>query len=109
MLEGEARFVFDAAAAVRQAILRQVTECQRVGLLDETGIRLVETGEHLQQRGLAGAVGAAQADAVAVADLPGDVLEQRLFAEGFRNVLQLKHYKDLGLGTWAWLGLDLGT
>ena len=35
-------------------------------------VGLVEPGEHLQQRRLAGAVRAAQADALAVVDLPGD-------------------------------------
>ena len=38
-------------------------------------------GEHAQQRGLAGAVGTAQPDAVAVADVPGDGVEQHPVAE----------------------------
>ncbi len=96
VLEREARFVFDAAAAVRQAVLRQVAKRQRVGFLDEARVGLVEAGQHLQQRGLAGAVGPAQADAIAVADLPGDMLQQGLFAEGLGDVLQLEHYGGLG-------------
>ncbi len=50
------------------------------------GVRLVEAGEHLEQRGLAGAVRPAQADTVAVADLPGDVIEQGAVAEGLGEV-----------------------
>ena len=54
-------------------------------------VGLVEAREHLEQRGLAGAVRSAQADAIAIADLPGDVLEQGLLAERFRDVLKLEH------------------
>ena len=82
-LEREARLVHDRAAAVRQAVLRQIAERQRVGLLDDAGVGLVEARQHPQQRRLAGAVRSAQADAIAIADLPGDVLEQGLLAERF--------------------------
>ena len=90
-LEREARFVLHGAAAVRQPVLRQVAECQRIGLLDESVIGLVEPRKHLEQCGLAGAVRPAQADAIAVADLPRDVLEERFLAERFGDVLQLQH------------------
>src|SRR5688500_10405282 len=88
---------------MRQAVLRQVAECQRIGFLDDAAIRLVEAGEHLEQRGLAGAVRPAQADAIAIADLPGDVLEEDLLAERFRYILKLQHSGswDLGLGACA--------
>ena len=48
-------------------------------------------GQHLEQRRLAGAVRAAQADAIAVADLPGDVIEQRAVAEGLGEFGKLNH------------------
>ena len=80
---------------MRQAVLRQVAERQRVGFLDEAGVGLVEAGEHLEQRGLAGAVRPAQADAIAIADLPGDVLEQGLLAERLCDVLKLEHRAGL--------------
>ena len=70
------------APGVREAVLRQVADGERRRLDDGAAIGLVEAGEHLQQRGLAGAVRAAQADALAVRDLPRDVLEQYAFAEG---------------------------
>jgi hypothetical protein len=43
----------------------------------------------LRSVGLAGAVRAAQPDAVAVANLPGDVLEQGPDAEGLGDVCEL--------------------
>ena len=66
-----------------EAVLRQVAERQRIRLLDDAGVGLVEAREHLEQRRLAGPVRAAQADAVAVADLPGDVLEKGLSPNDF--------------------------
>ena len=48
---------------------------------DGAVVGLVEAGEHPQQRGLAGAVRAAQADPVAVADVPGHVVEEDALAE----------------------------
>ena len=67
---------------MRQAVLRQVADGQVGRLDDAAGVRLVEPGQHLEQRRLAGAVRPAQADTIAVADLPGDVVEQRAVAEG---------------------------
>ena len=75
------RLVDDGAAAMGEAVLRQVAERQAVRLLDDAGVGLVEPGEHLEQRGLAGAVRTAQADAIAIADLPGDVVEENALAE----------------------------
>ena len=48
---------------------------------DLAAVGLVEAGQDAQQRGLAGAVGTAQPDAVAVADVPGDGVEQHAVAE----------------------------
>ena len=45
-------------------------------------VRLVEPGHHLQQGGLAGAVRPAQADPLAIGDLPRDVVEEDAVAEG---------------------------
>ena len=47
--------------------------------------------EHLQQRGLAGAVAADQADALAVADDPVEALEKGLRAEMFSCGRELNH------------------
>ena len=50
---------------MRETVLRQVPDGQGRRLDDAAGIWLVEASEHLQQRGLAGAVGSAEADAFA--------------------------------------------
>ena len=93
-LEGAARLLEDRAARVGQAVLRQVADGQARRLDDGAGVRLLEPGQHLEQRGLAGAVRAAQADPVAVPDLPGDVFEQGADAEGLGDVCELNH-RDL--------------
>ena len=66
------------------------------GLMIVARVGLVEPGQHAQQRRLAGAVRSAQADAVAVGDLPGDVVEQDAFAEGLGEGGQLNHGMTLG-------------
>ena len=90
-LKRAAGFLEDRAARVRQPVLRQVADRQVGRLDDRARVRLVEAGEHLQQRGLAGAVRAAQADAVAVRDLPRDVVDQGAVAERFGEVGKLDH------------------
>ena len=60
LAERRAGFVENGVARVRQAVLRQIAHGQRVGLEDGAAVRLVEAGEHFQQRGLAGAVRAAE-------------------------------------------------
>ena len=67
--ERQRRFVDEAAAGVLQAVLRQVADRQARGPDDRAAVGLVEAGQHPQQRGLAGAVRAAQADTVPVGDL----------------------------------------
>ena len=79
--ERKARFVLQRVTAVRQPILRQVADREAVRLDDDARVRLLEAGEHLEQRGLARAVRAAQPDALLVIDLPGDVVEQDALAE----------------------------
>jgi hypothetical protein len=85
-LERAADFLEHRAATVRQAVLRQVADRQRRRLDDLATVGLVDAGEHLEQRGLAGAVRPAQADTVSVADLPRDVVDERAVAEGFLEV-----------------------
>ena len=52
---------------------------------DVAVVGLVEAGQQAQQRGLAGAVGADQADALAGVQLEADVLEQRPLVEAARQ------------------------
>ena len=83
--ERERRLVDQRAAGVLEAVLRQVADRQPGRLDDGPGVRLVEPGQHAEQGGLAGAVRAAEADAVAVGDRPGHVVEQDAFAERLRE------------------------
>ena len=79
------------AARVGQAVLRQVADGQRGRLEDRAGVGLVEPGHHPEQRGLAGAVRAAETDALAVRDLPRDVVEEDAVAEGLGEFGELDH------------------
>jgi hypothetical protein len=90
-LEREAGLLEQGAPAVDEPVLRQVSDREAGRLDDLTGVRLVEAGEHLEQRRLAGAVRAAQPDALSVIDLPGDFVEKNAVAEGFRELGQLDH------------------
>ena len=82
------RFVDERAAGMVEAILREIPDGRRGRLDDQALVGVVEPGQDAQERGLAGSVRSAQADAVAVADLPGDVFEQHAFAEGLRRGLE---------------------
>ena len=87
---GEA-FFRHRAAGKRQAVLGQVAGG---GALDERDVAVVgafQAGQHLQQRGFAGAVAADQADALAVADDPVEALEEGLGAEMFADGRELNH------------------
>ena len=49
---------------------------------DGAATKIAEAGDGVEQRRLAGAVRSAQANALALVDLPGDVLKEDAFAEG---------------------------
>src|SRR4051812_42561865 len=90
-LKRRADFLEDGAAAVTQAVLRQVPDRQRRRLDDVPGVGLVEAAEHLEQGGLAGAVRSAQADTLAVSNLPRNVVQEDAIAEGLGKVGKLNH------------------
>src|SRR5262245_23088391 len=85
-LKGAAGLSKDGPARVGEPILWQVADRQICRSDDRAGIRLVESGKHLEQCRLAGAVRSAQTDTLAVANLPRHVLEQRPVAEGFGEI-----------------------
>jgi hypothetical protein len=60
---------------VGEAVLGEVPDRQIGRLDDQAAVGLVEPRQHAQQRGLAGAVGTGQADAIPVGDRPGHVVE----------------------------------
>jgi hypothetical protein len=68
---------------------------------DVAGARLQIAAEDLHERRLAAAVRADQAIAVAVGELDGDVLEQRLGAELNRNIRSSKHFRPIKGGSHA--------
>jgi hypothetical protein len=84
---------------VRQAVLRQVADGQRGRRQDRARVGLVEASHHPQQRGFSGAVRPAEADALAIRNLPGDVIEEDAVAEGLGEFLKLNHAKGLGAVT----------
>jgi hypothetical protein len=69
-----------------QSILREVADGEQGGLDDTARVWLVEPGQHLEQGRLAGPVRAAEPDAVAITNLPGDVIEEDAIAEGFGEI-----------------------
>ena len=117
-LKGRGRLVVKRAAGMQEAVLGQVADGQPGGLDNLPPIEVLQPRQHPHQRRLAGAVGPAQADAVAQAELPCHAVEQRSVAEDLRELEQLKHgpsahigrtlivYRDwgwaLGAGGWGW-------
>ena len=90
-LERQAGLLDAASARVAEPVLRQVADRQPGRLDDEPAVGFFEPGQHLQQRRLAGAVGPAQADTLAVVDLPADRVEQHAVAERFGKGGKLNH------------------
>ncbi len=85
------RLLEHRVAGVREAVLRQVADGERRGREDGARVGLVEARHHPEEGGLAGAVGAAEAHALTVGDLPGDVVEEGAVAEGLGEGLELDH------------------
>ena len=69
------------ASGKRQAVLREVTRGDPLGKGDFAVIERLEARQHLEQRGLARAVRAHQAHAVARRDEPIEIFKKRLGAE----------------------------
>ena len=74
---------------VCQPILRQISDRQGRRSDDPAGVRLVKSGEHFEERGLAGAVRSAETDTIPVADLPGDAIEQYAIAKRLGELRKL--------------------
>jgi hypothetical protein len=90
-LEGVARLLAQRAAGVMQAVLRQVADGQTRGLDHAAAVGLFETRQHLEERRLAGAVGAGEAHALAVVDLPAHRVEQHTAAKRLAQRRELNH------------------
>ena len=72
-------------------VLAQLGDLHGLAALDAARGRLEPTGQEPQQRRLAGAVDADQADAVAGAEPPGDVVQEHPVAVDHGRVLDVEH------------------
>jgi hypothetical protein len=85
----------DAKAAIRRGelldlVLREVADRQRLRGVPFAGQRRQRTGDRLEERRLAGAIGAEEPDAIAVEDAPIEALEHRRTARiAERHMLEL--------------------
>ena len=85
VIEGFTGFFEEGAAAMRQALLREIPNGQTAGPRDHACVGLIESGHHAKQCRLAGAVRTAQSDSVARLDLPGRRVEEDVCAERLSN------------------------
>ena len=88
--DGEA-FFEDGAAGELQALLRQVADAHAARLLQRAVVERFQAGQHLHQRGFAGAVGAHQRGLFLVADEPVGLKKQHPRPEPLAGILQGKH------------------
>ena len=106
-LERAAGLFGQRAARVRQSVLREVADRQVRLAGDGAVVRLVEARQHPEQRGLSGAVRAAQPHPVSLGDLPGDPVEEGAASKPFRERGELEHgYGNGGSrqdGAWSLL------
>jgi hypothetical protein len=77
-----------APAATLGHLLAQVADDRLPGARDRSGVRVLVAGDQLEQRGLAGAIGADDGDATPGTDHQADIAEQVL-----RGV-PLRHARD---------------
>ena len=107
-LERPARLLVERPAGVGQPILRQVADRQAVRPRNLARVGLDLPGQHLEQRRLAGPVRAAEADALAVLNLPGDLVEQHPVAEGLVKVGDVEHRNEVRLSVPRIQGAGVG-
>ncbi len=81
----------NAAPGECEAVLRQISGGRAFGDDQAAVVERVHAGENLHQCGLAGAVAADQADAVARRDEPVRVFEEQFVAEAFSGAGKLNH------------------
>ncbi len=97
--ERQRDFIDERASRVFQSVLRQVAHGQPGRLDDQPAVRLVQPGQHAQQRRLAGAVRTGETDAVAGVHLPGDGVEQDALAERLGERGKLDQTSTAGTGS----------
>src|SRR5471032_868067 len=91
LLENRKALGEDRAAGKREAVLRQVAALDSTLLREGAVVERVDAGKDFEQRGLAGAVGAYQADAIMRRDQPVKFLEEDLGAKALAGCGELNH------------------
>ncbi len=90
-LETAQRLGQHRAGHLAGGLLRQVADGHAARPAHLSGVGLLHPRQDPAEGRLAGAVGADQADALALGDPPGDVAEEELAAEALRDVFELDH------------------
>src|SRR5439155_20389281 len=119
-LEHGANILFHGEAAKNRGFLRQVADAEPRALIhrqpghvravefDGAAVRLDQSGDHVEHRGLAGAVRAEQADRLAAADIDADAAHHLPRTETFFHAVhsektgpldQARRFAAIGLGT----------
>ncbi len=73
----------------RVARLVDIAELHRLADLDGAGVGLLLAGDHAEQRGLAGAVRADDADDAAGRQIEGEIVDQQIVAVAFLEMLEV--------------------
>jgi hypothetical protein len=108
-LKRAAGFLEHGPSGMAEAVLRQIADREARRLDHEPAVGLVDASQHLEQRRLAGAIRAAQADALAIVDLPVDGFEQDAIAERFGEGGELDHLWTNVSGTGSICPIRQGT
>src|SRR5581483_12076710 len=88
-------FLKDGSARQGQAVLGQITYAQAPGPIDPARIERLQPGEDFEQRGLAAAIAADQANAVLRRYEPVESVEEEPLAKALASPGQLKHIFSL--------------
>ena len=83
-----------AAAAQGETFLGKVADGHAASALQGAVVERFDAGEHLQQGGFAGAVGAHQGGPLIGRNEPVGILEQDTWAESFAGSRKLEHKKS---------------
>ena len=87
--------------AVKRKALRDHRHAQVGGVRDAAAVRRLDAGEHLEQRGLAAAVDADDADALACLHTERDAVQQRFQPPSLRDVFQVDQVSHIGCVVYA--------
>src|SRR5206468_12964371 len=90
-LEAAQRLDEDRAGGGAGDLLREITDRRRARAAHLPRVRLLQPGQDATERGLAGAVGTDETDALAVGDAPADVAEENLTPVPLGDAVELDH------------------